>query len=169
MALEYEKIFVVIVVLVPVVFTLHDAKAHHRVIDLAKGLVVPAIAAGFNPDIRGSTCIGLLAAEVCLPSTEIRADLNFFTSTLGFRLDAIWPADDPAVAVLSAHGLRIRLERGAIVTPGVVRLLCDDPDAFAGGQRELTAPNGTRILIVDTHPKLEIPASVHAFVVQRLK
>ncbi|MFZ2508759.1 MAG: hypothetical protein WAW79_09855 [Steroidobacteraceae bacterium] len=110
-----------------------------------------------------------LAAEVCLPSTDMRADLDFYTSMLGFRLDAIWPADDPAVAVLSGHGLRIRLERGAIVTPGVVRLLCDDPDAFAGGQRELTAPNGTRILIVDTHPKLEIPASVHAFVVQRLK
>ncbi len=110
-----------------------------------------------------------LAAELCLPSTDMKADLDFFTATLDFRLDAIYPADDPAVAVLSAHGLRIRLERGAVVTPAVVRLLCDDPDALAGGKRELTAPNGTRILIVDANPKLEIPSTVHAFGVRRLK
>ena len=109
-----------------------------------------------------------LAAEVCLPSTDLTADLAYFIETLRFRLDAIYPADDPAVAVLSAHGLRIRLERGAAVAPGVVRLLSDDPDSIAGGKRELTAPNGTRILIVDAHPRLETPPTAHAFVVRRL-
>ncbi|MGH8863743.1 MAG: cupin [Burkholderiales bacterium] len=111
----------------------------------------------------------MLTAELCLPSTDLTADLAFFTETLGFRLDAICPADDPAVAVLSAHGLRIRLERGAAVTPGVVRILCDDPDALAGGKREVTAPNGTRILIVDANPNLEIPPTAHAFVMRHLK
>lgn len=109
------------------------------------------------------------AADVCLPSKDLAADLAYYTQILGFRLDTIFPADDPAVAALSGHGLRLRLERGVAVATGVVRLLCHDPDAFAGGQRELTAPNGARILIVDAHPPLETPPTAHAFVVRRLK
>ena len=109
------------------------------------------------------------AAEVCLPSTDLATDLTYYTETLGFQLDTIFPADDPAVATLSGHGLHIRLERGAAVAPGVVRLLCHDPDGFAGGARELTAPNGTRILIVEANPALETPPTEHAFVVRRLK
>ncbi len=111
----------------------------------------------------------VLAAEVCQPSADLAADLAFFTGTLGFRLDTIYPADDPAVATLSAHGLRLRLERGAAVAPGVLRLLCRDPDACAGGQRDVTAPNGTRIFIVGAHAPLETPRTEHAFVVRRLK
>jgi quercetin dioxygenase-like cupin family protein len=117
------------------------------------------------------------AAEVSLPTQDLAADLAFYTRELGFRLDMIFPADDPSVAVLSGHGLRLRLERGApdpiprgaAVAPGVLRLLCLDPDAFAGGRRELTAPNGVRIQIVDALPRLETPPTQHAFVVRRLK
>jgi quercetin dioxygenase-like cupin family protein len=111
----------------------------------------------------------VVAAEVCLPSTDVAVDLIYYTQTLGFRLDTIFPADDPSVAVLSGHGLHIRLERGSGVAPGVMRLLCRDPDAFAGGDRELMAPNGTRILIVANNPPLETPRTAHAFVVRRLK
>ena len=109
------------------------------------------------------------AAEVCFPSQDLAADLDFYTRELGFRLEIIFPADDPAVAVLSGHGLRLRLERGAALAPGVLRLLCLDPDALAGGKRELTAPNGVRIQIADAHPRLETPPTQHAFVVRRLK
>lgn len=109
------------------------------------------------------------AAEICLPTKDLPADLTYYTETLGFRLDTIFPADDPAVATLSGHGLRIRLDRGTNVAPGVVRLLCNDPDAFAGGRRELTAPNGTRVLVVAADPPLETPRTEHAFVVRRLK
>src|SRR3954471_8036623 len=91
----------------------------------------------------------IVLAEVCLPSADLTADLAFFTETLGFRVDTIYPADDPAIATLSGHGLRLRIERGAGVAPGVLRLVCRDPDALAGGRRKLTAPNLTRILIVD--------------------
>jgi quercetin dioxygenase-like cupin family protein len=108
------------------------------------------------------------AAEVCLPSQDLAADLVFYQE-LGFRLDTIFPADDPAVATLSGHGLRIRLERGADLAPGVLRLLCREPEAFAGGKRELTAPSGVRIQIADAEPRLATPATQHAFVVRRLK
>lgn len=109
------------------------------------------------------------SAEVCLPSTDLATDLAYFTETLGFRLDTIYPADDPAVATVSGHGLRLRLERGSAAAPGELRLFCRTPDAFADGRRELIAPNGTRILIVDADPPLETPRTEHAFVVRRLK
>ena len=109
------------------------------------------------------------SAEVCLPSTDLTADLAFYTEALGFRLDTIFPADDPAVATLSGHGVRLRLERGVTALPGVLRLLCRDPDGVAGGQRELTAPNGVRVLLVDADQPVERPPTAHAFVVRRLK
>ena len=108
-------------------------------------------------------------AEFRLPAKDLGKDLRFFTGTLGFRLDTIFPADDPAVAVLSGHGLRIRLERGAREAPGTIRIRCHDPAAFAGGRTELTAPNGTRIEIVDANPPLELPQTRHGFVVHRLE
>lgn len=109
-----------------------------------------------------------IRAEIRLPTQELRDDLPFYTKTLGMRLDMIYPADNPEVAVLSGHGLRIRIEKGAVEPAGTLRILTDDPDAFAGGARVLTAPNGTRIEIDDLNPALILPATQHAFVVRRL-
>ncbi|MFM7445895.1 MAG: cupin, partial [Tabrizicola sp.] len=86
---------------------------------------------------------------------------------LGFRLDMIYPADDPQVAVLSGHGLRLRIEKGAAEAPGTLRILTDDP-GFAGGQRLLTAPNGTRVEVEELNPPVVTPMTEHAFVVRRL-
>lgn len=108
-----------------------------------------------------------IRAEVVLPTPELRDDLPFWTKRLGFRLDMIYPADNPEVAVLSGHGLRLRLMKGAPTAPGLVRILTDDP-AFAGGERLLTAPNGTRVEIDELNPPLVLPATEHAFVVRRL-
>ncbi|MGQ0733289.1 MAG: cupin domain-containing protein [Acidobacteriota bacterium] len=109
------------------------------------------------------------AAECCLPTTDFGADLAFFTDELGFRLDTIYPADDPAVATLSGYGLRLRLDRDTTVAPGVLRLLCRDPQAVAGGLRELKAPNGVRIELAEADPPLDVPRTAHAFLVRRLK
>jgi len=107
-------------------------------------------------------------AEIRLPSRDLKDDLPFFTRTLGMRLDLIYPADDPAVAVVSGHGLRLRLDRHATEPPGTIRILTDDPDAFAGGARLLIAPNGTRIEVDAANPPLILPPTQHAFVVRRL-
>ncbi len=109
-----------------------------------------------------------IRAEIRLPTSELRDDLPFYTKTLGFRLDMISPADDPQVAVLSGHGLRLRIEKGASEAPGTLRLLCDDLDAVAGGARDLVAPNGTRIEIDALNPPMVLPDTDHAFVVRRL-
>jgi quercetin dioxygenase-like cupin family protein len=106
-------------------------------------------------------------AEVLLPTQELRDDLPFWTKRLGFRLDMIYPADDPEVAVLSGHGLRLRIQKGAPTAPGIVRILTDDP-GFADGAKTLTAPNGTKVEIDELNPPLVLPATEHAFVVRRL-
>ena len=110
---------------------------------------------------------GAARAELLLPSRDLHADLAFFRERLGFRLDSIFPADDPAQAVLSGHGVRIRLERGAAEAPGTIRLNCEDPDAVGNGVQELHAPNGTRVELRDLHPRLRRPPTRHELVVQR--
>ncbi|MFD3190145.1 cupin domain-containing protein [Sedimentitalea sp. HM32M-2] len=107
-------------------------------------------------------------AEMRLPTKELRDDLPFFTGTLGMRLDMIYPADNPQVAVFSGHGLRLRVEKDAPESPGTIRILTDDPAGFAGGQRALVAPNGTRIEIAERNPPLVLPETQHSFVVRRL-
>jgi quercetin dioxygenase-like cupin family protein len=110
-----------------------------------------------------------ILAEVLLPTTELRDDLPFYTKTLGMRLENIYPADDPSVASFSGHGLRLRIEKGADVPPGHLRILTDDVEGFAGGARELVAPNGTRVSIVPLTPQVEQTVTQHEFAVRRLR
>ncbi len=109
-----------------------------------------------------------IRAEVCLPTQQLRDDIPFFTNVLHMRMDMIYPADDPTVAVFSGHGLRVRLDRDAAGDPGKIRILTDDPDGFAQGARKLVAPNGTQIEIAPLNPSLVVPPVQHAFVVRRL-
>ncbi len=110
-----------------------------------------------------------IRAEIHMSTQDLRADIAFFTDVLGMRMDAIWPADDPAVALLSGHGLHLRLDRHATTAPAMLRILTDDPDGFAGGARSLTAPNGTRVDIDALTPPMVIPPTLHSFAVRRLK
>lgn len=109
-----------------------------------------------------------IRAEAHLPTTDLRQDIPFFTRTLGLRMDMIYPADNPAIAVFSGHGLRVRLDQGLRGAPGHLRILTEAPDAIAGGERALTAPGGTRVTIDELNPPLVLPATEHAFVVRRL-
>lgn len=104
-------------------------------------------------------------AEVCLPTTSLTADIGFFTKTLHMRMDSIYPADDPSVAVFSGHGLRVRLDQNQQGNAGHLRILTDDAD-FAKGT--LTAPGGTTVEVTELNPPIEMPATNHAFVVRRL-
>lgn len=109
-----------------------------------------------------------IRAEVRLPTQELRDDIPFYTKVLKMRMDMIYPADDPTVAVFSGHGLRLRIERDAEEAPGCLRILTDNPAGFAGGARELIAPNGTKIEIEELDPPLVLPEVQHSFVVRRL-
>ena len=109
-----------------------------------------------------------IKAEVRLPTQQLRDDIPFYTKVLGMRMDMIYPADDPTVAAFSGYGLRIRIDRDAAEPPGTLRILTDDPDGFANGERILTAPNGTRIEIEELNPPFVMPRTDHSFVVRRL-
>ncbi len=110
-----------------------------------------------------------IEAEVRIPTKELRNDIPFFTQVLKMRLDMIYPADYPTVAVFSGHGLRVRVEKDAPEAPAMIRILTNDPDGFADGKRELVAPNGTKVEIADLDPPVVHPLSEHAFVVRRLR
>jgi quercetin dioxygenase-like cupin family protein len=101
-------------------------------------------------------------AEVLLPCADLPAALAFFVERLGFRIETIFPAEEPQVASLSGHGLRLRLAPGD-GDPGIIRLACDDP----GADRLLIAPNGTRIELVETDPPVIIPPLQPEFLITR--
>lgn len=111
----------------------------------------------------------IVSAELSLPADDLKTEMPFFINILGFKLDEIFPADDPAVAVLSGHGLRIRLDRNTTASPGQMRLRCNDANDFANGEKTLTSPSGNLVEIVDAHPKLEQPATRHSYMVRHLR
>ena len=117
---------------------------------------------------RQESGFGIRAAEVVLPCAELGATLAFFIERLGFRVAMIFPADAPSVAVISGYGLRVRLERDSEGPPGVLRIMCRDPAALGGGTSELTAPNGTRVLLAPWEPPLSLPPLRPSFVLTRM-
>ncbi len=106
-------------------------------------------------------------AHVVLPCADLAGTLPFFLDDLGMRVVTIWPADHPRYAVVEGHGVRLALDPGAEVAPGLVRLRCAEPDAVAGGRRTLTAPNGTLIELVDADPPVVVPPLRSGLVVSR--
>ena len=59
------------------------------------------------------------AEEIRIPCGELGPAIDALVDLLGFRLDMIMPADDPTIAELSGHGVRIRLRGGALERPAV--------------------------------------------------
>jgi mannose-6-phosphate isomerase-like protein (cupin superfamily) len=108
-------------------------------------------------------------AESVLPCTDLAETLAFFTDRLDFRLENIFPADDPVEAVISGYGTRLRLCRGGSGAAGVLRISCDDPDSVAGGQTRLTAPNGTVVEIAATHTLHALPPNRPTFRLSRAR
>lgn len=93
-------------------------------------------------------------AECVLPAgADLDVTLRFFIDELGFRLDGIYPADDPACARLSGHGLWLDLDRAHHGDPGTLRLKTEDRTE----RSPVTAPNGTRIEFAPADPPLSIP------------
>jgi quercetin dioxygenase-like cupin family protein len=107
-------------------------------------------------------------AQVLLPCRDLAATLAFFTDRLGFKVNLIFPADSPHTAVVSGHGLTLRLETGAPRAPMTLRLLCDLAALPADTPQVLTAPDGTRIELVDARLPVEVPAGAQEFVLSRM-
>ena len=111
---------------------------------------------------------GLRGSHLPLPCESLPPMLDFFVGRLGWRIDAIFPADSPNQAILSGHGLTLALFVGEGPRPEMIRMLCEDPDAVAGGQRELVAPNGVKVRFVHAVPPMVLPPTRQALVFSRM-
>ena len=103
-------------------------------------------------------------AEVCVACADVSAMITFFASTLGFRVELVFPADAPTTAVMSGFGVRLRFEAtidaaNRSTPPATLRLHGD----FSGASNAppvthtLVAPNGMRIDLIDDANALLIP------------
>jgi quercetin dioxygenase-like cupin family protein len=102
-------------------------------------------------------------AMVELPCTELQQTLAYFTDDLGFRVDAIFPADDPQIAELSGHGFALRLVRGSDAPTAKLRIVCKGISETTVS----TAPNGTLIERVPAERPLELPPVKQSLVISR--
>jgi quercetin dioxygenase-like cupin family protein len=105
----------------------------------------------------------IVSAEVALPGKPLNETLAFFTDELGFRVDSIFPADAPRVAVISGHGLCLRLDTDVTSEPGVIRLHHRDLAQYAA---RVIAPNGTIVEFVMGEQPLVMPPLNPSLVVQ---
>jgi mannose-6-phosphate isomerase-like protein (cupin superfamily) len=109
------------------------------------------------------------SAEVIVPCSDLPETLAFFVDQLGFRVDMIFPADAPSTAVISGHGVTLRLEAGeSKAALPMLRLLCDLSALTEGTPNKLIAPNGMKIELVDANPPIDVPESKQEFVITRL-
>lgn len=107
------------------------------------------------------------SAQVVVPCTDLDTTLAFFTGTLGFRVEAILPADSPRVAVVTGHGVRLRLDTTASGNGASVHLRVLSDDTAAIGTTAV-APNGTVLEFVDAEPPVEVPPVDQSLVITRL-
>jgi quercetin dioxygenase-like cupin family protein len=86
-------------------------------------------------------------------------DLRVLLDELGFRVDAIHPADAPVTAIVSGHGVRLRLEASATAQPATIHLVSDDPGRVAhlpGGSRLEWVPFDRPYVLPDNAPSLAV-------------
>ena len=110
---------------------------------------------------------GVRGAQVLVLCAELEPNLRFWTERLGFRIEAIFPADDPTTAMISGHGLQLRLQQAAHNGVQTIYLLCDDPLQTGAGQGTLTAPNGLVVRLVHANPPMHLPPTEQKLVLTR--
>lgn len=108
------------------------------------------------------------SAQVEVRCSDMAATLGFLSNALGFRVESIFPADAPTTAIVSAHGVRLRLLQsaaGEAVPPLTLHLACDR-DALAGGS-SLRGPDGLRVQLFDAAPAVVVPQGTQEFILTR--
>ncbi|MBP0640076.1 cupin [Cupriavidus sp. AcVe19-6a] len=98
---------------------------------------------------------GIRGFMVPLHCEDLVPTMQFFIERLGFRIDAIFPADSPRTAILSGKGLTVLLRPGKRASAEELHLLCDDPGQLGEGVRELIAPNGVKVRLTYANPPMQ--------------
>lgn len=101
-------------------------------------------------------------AQFTISGQPFDETIAFFTDELGFRLDLITPADDPALAVLSGSGISLRVDRSVPPTPQRLRIERET-------HNQLHAPNGIVVdLVAPASGAIEIPQVVPELVISKV-
>lgn len=105
------------------------------------------------------------SAQIALRCVNFSRSLEFFTERLGFRLEMIFPADDPQTAIISGYGIALRLESSSESPslPITLRLFGDFSKLSETG-REIYSPDGLRVIFTDEVSEFEIPEGTQEFV-----
>ena len=99
-----------------------------------------------------------------MPCVNLEETIAFFINRLGFRVETIFPADAPEIAVISGHGSRLRLIRVEGPAP-TIRLVYDQvplPDL-----KQLNPPDGVCVELVSASPVVELPTLASSFHISR--
>ncbi|HEX4858014.1 MAG TPA: cupin domain-containing protein [Usitatibacteraceae bacterium] len=97
------------------------------------------------------------AAQVEVPCTDLANTLSYLTGQLGFHVESILPADQPTTAVLSGHGVRLRLQQappGANIVPLTLFLSCQGVGDCAP---TVQGPDGMAIRLIEDTPQVKVP------------
>lgn len=106
------------------------------------------------------------SAQILVTCLNLNRTLEFFTERLGFRVEMIYPADAPSVALISGYGVALRLESSDEIQPVTLRLLGKFSDE---NPREIYSPdNAVRIIFVNAESKIEIPDGKQEFIISML-
>jgi quercetin dioxygenase-like cupin family protein len=108
--------------------------------------------------IDGGT-VSIRDVHVVVPTGAFDADLRELTDVHGFRLDAIFPADSPATAIVSGHGVRLRLDGRSAGGPVTLHMLTDDRTGevdLPGGSRLEFRPFTRSYALPDNRPSLVV-------------
>ena len=108
------------------------------------------------------------SAQIVLSCRNLNETLDLFVEKLGFRVKTIFPADSPVTAVISGHGVTLRLETKDEIFPVTLQLLCDLSSFPVGAPTEILVPDGIRIKFVEINPPVFVPKGKQEFVLSRM-
>jgi quercetin dioxygenase-like cupin family protein len=105
---------------------------------------------------------------IVLPSKDLLEDIKFFTK-FGFHQEQIFPADNPAVSVLSGYGMKLQIDKRADIPPPTIHILTENSgkleEKLSSGN---TAPNGTTVKIFPKSTGITIPRPVQKLEITHL-
>ena len=115
--------------------------------------------------MTGQSVPTIRAGQVVVACRDLDKTLSIFVDRLGFKIETIFPADSPQVAVVFGYGVALRLERTATVSrtePVCLRLESDDP--ALDDVQTLSLPDGVLVEIVPPQPGFLMPDGTQSFV-----
>jgi quercetin dioxygenase-like cupin family protein len=99
-------------------------------------------------------------AHVVVATERFDDDFAALTGEYGFRVDAIFPADAPSTAIVSGHGVRVRLEQSTSPAPVTLHFLSDDETG------SIVLPGGSTLAFQPFTTGYSMPASAPSLVIQ---